>query len=720
MTLRRRVRTPTVLQMEAVECGAAALCIVLAHHGRVVPLPVLRRQCGVSRGGSKASNLVKVAREYGLTAKGLKREVDKLADLPLPFVVFWTFNHFLVVEGFTPERVLLNDPACGPRSVSKEEFGDCFTGVALTFEPTPAFTRGGRFPTLPEALARRLDGSWREVGYCAAAGALNGVPLIAGAFFGQLFIDHILVARRPDWLIPLLLAMALTVALGVLTTRLQLRALRRLGGRLALLHTDRFVHHLLALPASFYVQRYAGEVADRVRLNQKVADVVTGPLGRAATDVTVLALLAVTMLAYDLALTAVVVGSAAASFWALRRLTLQVADETRRVSLELGKGAGVVVGGLRGIETIKAAAAEDSIFQRWAGHYTKALGDQQRVSVAAARLAVLPELSHALVSLLVVVLGGLRVLDGQLTIGGLAAFLLLVNRFDAPIEGLARLALTIQELRGDLGRLDDVLDNPPAPAPAPTAEAPSGLDGRVELDGVRFAYSSVDPPIVEGFSLRVAPGHVVALVGASGSGKSTVGRLLAGLYEPDEGRILYDGVPRGAHRPEVLSDGVALVEQEVLLFAGTVLDNLTLWDETLPREQVVRACEDAAIHEAILGLPGGYGAELLEGGANLSGGQRQRLELARALVREPRVLILDEATSALDAETEAVVVRNLRRRGCTCVVVAHRLSTIRGADEIIVLERGKIAQRGTHEALSARPGPYRRLLEAEPAPAGAA
>ncbi len=712
----RRVRTPTVLQMEAVECGAAALCIVLAYHGRVVPLPTLRRQCGVSRGGSKASNLVKVARDYGFTAKGLKREIDKLEGLPLPFIVFWTFNHFIVVEGFTRDRVLLNDPACGPRSVSREEFNDCFTGVVLTFERTPAFTPGGRFPTLAEALAQRLDGSWREVAYCAAAGALNGVPLIAGAFFGQLFIDHVLVAQRPDWLVPLLLAMALTVALGTLTTRLQLRALRRLGSRLALLHTDRFVHHLLDLPASFYVQRYSGEIADRVRLNQKVADVITGPLGRAATDVTVLALLAVTMLAYDLALTAAVVGAAALSFWALRRLTLRVADETRRVSLELGKGSGALAGGLRGIETIKAAASEDAVFQRWAGHYTKALADQQQISIAAARLTVLPELANALVSLLVVVLGGLRVLDGQLTIGGLSAFLLLVYRFSAPIESLARMTLTIQELRGDLGRLDDVLDNPTVPAPAPVPDAPSVLDGRVELAGVRFAYSSVDPAIVDGFSLSVAPGHLVALVGASGSGKSTVGRLLAGLYEPDVGEILYDGLPRRSHRPEVLSDGVAMVEQEVTLFAGTVLDNLTLWDETLPREQVVRACEDARIHDAILNLPGGYGAQLLEGGANLSGGQRQRLELARALVREPRVLILDEATSALDAETEAAVVRNLRRRGCTCIVVAHRLSTIRGADEIIVLERGKVVQRGTHEALSARPGHYRRLLEAEPAP----
>lgn len=711
--MRARVKTPTVLQMEATECGAAALCIVLAHHGRVVPLPQLRRECGVSRGGSKASSIVKVAKSYGMTAKGLKRDVDALRDLPRPFIVFWTFNHFLVVEGFSKDRVFLNDPSSGPRTVSLDEFSDCFTGVVLTFEPTPEFTRGGRFPTLSGSLYERLKGSRIEVLFCLLAGALTSVPLVAGAFFGQLFIDEILIAQRSDWLMPLLLIMALVVALGLATTSLQLRALRRLGSRLALSLTNRFMHHLLALPASFYVQRFAGEIASRVLLNQKVAEVIAGPLGRAVTDISTLGVFAAVMLAYDASLTGIVLGFAAISFFALRRLTLRVANETKQNSIELGKGMGIVAGGLRSIETLKAGAAEDQVFQRWAGHYTKALEAQQKIAVAAANLAVLPELFGAIGSLLVVVVGGLRVLDGDLTIGMLAAFLVLVTFFNAPIARLAALGLMIQNLGGDLDRLDDVLDNPIEPPATPAPDAPHELEGRIGLADVTFAYSPVDRPLLKSFSLDVPAGHCLALVGGSGSGKSTIGRLLAGLYPPDSGEALYDGISRSAHRPEVLSDAVALVEQDVLLFGGTVLDNLTLWDDTIPMGQVVRACEDAAIHEVILALPGGYGAELLEGGANLSGGQRQRLELARALVREPRVLILDEATSALDAETEAVVVRNLRRRGCTCIVVAHRLSTVRDCDEIVVLKRGKAVQRGAHEALSVRPGLYRDLLASE-------
>lgn len=714
-----RVRTPTVLQMEAVECGAAALGIILGYYKRIVPLPELRRECGVSRDGSKASNMLKAARNYGLNAKGFKKGLEALKELRPPYIVFWNFNHFLVVEGLGREEVYLNDPATGPRTVTLHAFDQGYTGVVLVIEPGPDFKKGGRKPSILLALGQRLQGSTGALLYCLLAGLLLTIPRLAVPAFTQVFVDEILVQGRQDWLRPLILGMLITAVLRGLLARSRLYYLRRLMLKLSLSMSGQFLWHTLRLPVGFYAQRYAGEISNRTELNDKVADILSGRLATTVIDAIMMIFYAFVMFLYDWVLTAIGIFFAVVNFLALQSVSRSRVDANMRLAQEYGKVGGVAIGGIQIMETVKASGLESDLFSKFAGYYAKALNAQQELGLQNQVLAVLPTLLTALTTASVLVVGGLRVMNGSLTIGMLVAFQILMQSFLAPVNSLVNFGSTLQELEGDLNRLDDVLQNPTDPeADRKDTGQSVGIDsfhlqGYIELRNLRFGYSRLESPLIENFSLTVKPGQRVALVGGSGSGKSTIAKLLCGLYEPWSGDICFDGKPRSQIPRSVLANSIAMVEQDIFLFAGTVRENLTLWDDTVPEGDLVRACKDAAIHDLVLLMPGGYDAQLIEAGANISGGQRQRLEIARALVKNPSILVLDEATSALDAETELSVDRNIRRRGCSCIVVAHRLSTIRDCDEIIVLERGKVVQRGTHEELRQQGGAYSRLIRTE-------
>jgi ATP-binding cassette subfamily C protein len=722
-----RVKTPTLLQMEAVECGAAALGIILSHYGRIVPLPELRQACGVSRDGSKAKNVVKAAQFYGLQAKGWKQEIDLLIALRPPYIVFWNFNHFLVVEGLDQQRVYLNDPATGPRSISRQEFDQGYTGVVLTMEPGPEFTRGGRKPSIVQALRERLQSSVGALAYCLLAGFLLTIAGMVIPVFSQVFVDEILVQGRQQWLRPLLLGMILTAVLQGLLTLLRLRYLRRLKVKLAIGMSSRFLWHILRLPVGFYAQRFAGEISNRTSLNDQVADALSGQLATTAIDAVMVLFYTLIMIQYDRVLTLLVMGLAGVNILTLHWLSRQRADTNQRLIQEHGKAAGVSIAALQSIETLKASGLESDCFSRWAGYYTKAINSQQEMGMTNQTFSVLPPFLSALSAMLLLVVGGLRVMDGHLSVGMLVAFQGLMQSFLLPVNNLVNFASTLQELEGNLVRLDDVLRNPIEPelnqesgytlpvgqSSAHLQAASCRLQGYVELQNITFGYSRLDPPLIENFSLSIQPGQRVALVGGSGSGKSTIAKLVIGLYEPWAGTVCFDGQPRVVLPRQTLTNSIAMVEQDILLFSGTVRENLTLWDVTVPGKSLVRACQDAAIQDVVLSLPGGYDAELLEGAINLSGGQRQRLEIARALVNNPSILVMDEATSALDTETERIIDQNLRRRSCTCLIVAHRLSTIRDCDEIIVLERGKVVQRGTHQDLWQAGGAYSRLIRVE-------
>ncbi|NJL19884.1 MAG: ATP-binding cassette domain-containing protein, partial [Leptolyngbyaceae cyanobacterium SM1_3_5] len=384
-----------------------------------------------------------------------------------------------------------------------------------------------------------------------------------------------------------------------------------------------------------------------------------------------------------------------------------------------GKVSGVAIAGLQSMETLKASGLESDFFARWAGYYTKAINAQQELGLISRILGVLPYLLSSLAALSLLAIGGLRVIEGSLSIGMLVAFQMLMFSFQQPVNRLVRFGSTLQDLQGNLQRLDDVLQNPIDPQlefdsqQFNRALSTHRLQGYIDLKNITFGYNPSEPPLIEDFNLSIKPGQRVALVGGSGSGKSTLAKVIAGLFQPRSGEIYFDGIERSKIPRAVLTNSIAVVEQDILLFAGSVRENLTLWDTTVPDAALERACQDAAIDDVILAMSGGYDAPLLEGAVNLSGGQRQRLEIARALVNNPSIVIMDEATSALDTETERSIDLKLRQRGCTCLIVAHRLSTIRDCDEIIVLDRGKVVQRGTHEELWQQAGYYAELIRSE-------
>jgi NHLM bacteriocin system ABC transporter peptidase/ATP-binding protein len=702
--------------MEATECGAAALGIVLEHFGSFVPLSTLREECGVSRDGSKASNVLKAARKYGLEARGFRKEPDDVRGMEMPVIVHWNFNHFLVVEGFDKKRVYLNDPANGPYSVSHEEFDHAFTGVVLSLLRTPEFRPSGRRPWLLPSLMRRLVGSRAAMLFVALAGLGLVLPGLVVPVFSMVFVDEILVSGKHDWLPALLIGMALTAVLRAALTFLQRSYLLKLVMKLGVSMASDFMWHALRLPVGFYFARSPGDLAGRVRLNDNVAAILSGRLSTVLLDLVLVAFYGAFMFYLDQWLTLIGVGTVIAHILLLRAAQRMRTDLSRRVGQHAGKLAGVASSGLQMIETIKASGSENEFFGQWSGYQAKLAVAQQDVARREQIVLMASELLSRTNSLLVLAVGALRVMDGHMTVGALVAFQSLMVSFVQPVERLAQAGAALQQLSGDLERLDDVLEHERAAtferAPSTASPADRRLAGELTLRGITFGYLPFSPPLVVDLDLQIAPGQRIALVGSSGSGKSTIAKLVAGLYRPWKGEILFDGQAPEALPRSSLTASVAMVDQDIALFEGTVRENITLWDNTVPETDVVQAAKDACIHEDITKLQGGYDARVTEGGFNFSGGQRQRLELARALVRQPALVVLDEATSALDPETERLVDDNLRRRGCSCLIVAHRLSTIRDSDEIIVLERGRVVQRGAHEALIAQGGTYRELITA--------
>jgi NHLM bacteriocin system ABC transporter peptidase/ATP-binding protein len=708
--------TPTVLQMEGLECGAASLAMVLAHYGRWVPLETLREACGVSRDGSKASNVLKAARRFGMAAKGFRKEPSTITELPLPAIIHWNFNHFVVLERLGSNRAYINDPAVGRRKVDHEEFDAAFTGVVLAMEPGAEFARGGRKPEFLPLLLRRLVHSTAAVGLLVAISVALAVPIILIPAFTKIFIDDVLIQHNVQWVTPLLIGMAVAALARAGMTGFQQSLLLRLQAKLTVAMVSRFLWHVLTLPMEFFTQRHAGDIANRVAANEQIAVLLSNGVAANALNLIALLLIATTMMFYDVLLTAIGVGTLVLNVVALRLVARKREEINRKLALERGKLASSTIEIIRTIETVKASGLEDDAFARWAGFQAKVLNAEQALGVYSTFLDICPIFLTGLALAIVLGVGGLRIVEGALTIGGLVALQALLASLVEPVNALVQQAGTFQTIKGNLLRVEDVFNYPARPLigiqQAPS-QMPPKLSGRVELINVSFGYSALEPPLIEDFSLLVEPGERVALVGLSGSGKSTMGRLISGLYRPWSGEIRIDGWPLAEIPQEVFANSVAYVDQEIFLFEGTARDNLALWDETVPEANISRALKDSLMHEDIAVRVGNYECFVAEDGRNFSGGQRQRIEIARALVGNPSVLILDEATSALDPSVEKAIDDSLRRRGCTCIIIAHRLSTIRDCDEIIVMSQGRIVQRGTHHELLLQGGEYARLVASE-------
>lgn len=707
-----RLRTPTVLQMEAVECGAACLAMVLAYFGKWVPLEELRIRCGVSRDGSNALNVLKAARGYGLEAQGMKVDMEGLATLPMPLILFWEFNHFVVLEGIDGRGARINDPALGRRTVTLEEFSGSFTGVALRLSPGPDFAPGGRRPALLAALRRRLKGSHGAFAYITAATLLLVLPGIVIPAISKVYIDKFLVDGQEAWVRPLIAGFAAAALVSLILTFLQQHFLLRLQVRLAVAMTGRMLWHLLHLPVDYFAQRFAGDLSSRLQSNGRVARTLSADLAINLVGIVTLVLYGAIMLAYSLPLAAVVIVAAGVNLGLMRLVWLRLDNATQLLAQSAARQNSVAMSGLAAIETIKAEGAEDDLFSRWAAHQGRFVSLSQEIGRDTRLLGVVPGFLTALANVAVLGFGTTQVMEGRLSIGDLVAFQALAASFSGPIAGLVGLGSTLQTARADIQRIDDVM-NYPAPAPQRTEAPGRRLSGRLELRDVTFGYSRLAPPLIEGLSLTLEPGARVAVIGASGSGKSTLVKLAAGLYRPWAGEILLDGYPLHTIDRGTLTQSVAAVDQDITLFADTLRNNITLWDPVIEDKAVEAALDDACLREFVHQREAGIRSQVAEAGRNLSGGERQRLEIARALVRGPSLLLLDEATAALDPVTEQMIDTAIRRRGCACLIVAHRLSTIRDCDEIIVLDRGRIAERGTHDSLRDAGGLYARLIATE-------
>ena len=717
-SLRQRVTTPILLQMHASECGAASLGIVLAHFGRWVPLTELREKCEVSRDGSSAASILRASRYYGLECSGLSLHVDQLKKLEFPLILFWQFSHFLVLEGFDGQNFYLNDPSTGRRRLSSEEFVKGYSGIALRFKRGVDFRSGGEPPSLFAQLRILLSGSWSVLTWViSCAIMLTLLALIVPASL-SVFVDDVLQQGGP-WH-ALVSTLIVGGILAYVLTLLKHRFLNRLAVRMSIIGYSQGLARLLRLPVAFFQHRLVGDLTDRVSSIDRIAKNLTGQFLVLVVDMAMSVVLFVAMLFYSTLLTVIVLLLAFLHGMLAHFLNGIRAVRSQAMRREQGLMIGIGMQMLSHADNLRSTGADDRFFARWGGHQARELHARQLYSELGSINTALPGLVAALRSAAILGVGGTLVMTGEMSLGTLVGFYILAEMFLAPIGRFLEFADKRQALETDLQRLEDISKSSEDPGfsrrnpeseSIPTFKGRLQLAGQLELRNVTFGFNKSRPPLIRDFNLLLKPGQRVAVVGPSGSGKSTLARLVSGVYQPWSGEILFDGHLRDEIPEEVLRQSISMVDQEVVLFSASLRDNITLWNPEVPDEAIFSATRDAQIHEEILVRPNGYSTLIEEGGVNFSGGQRQRLEIARALVGNPTMLILDEATSALDAATEEHVDDALRRRGVTCLIVAHRLSTVRDCDEIIVLDKGIEVQRGTHDDLIAdRDGMYYRLV----------
>ncbi len=718
---RKRVTTPLLLQMHVTECAAACLGSILAWFGRWVPLTELRTRCEVSRDGSSAAGLLRAARYYGLECVGRNVSIDTLKKMPLPLVLFWEFNHFLILEGFDHKRFFLNDPSSGRRTLSAQEFKYGFAGVALEFNPGPEFQRGGSRPNVLKQISLWFSGTGGALTCTLLCGVMLAALALVTPALLAVFVDRTLGGDEP-WGGLIASALIATAALCYGLTLLRQRWLQRLAIRLSVTEGNRCVSQMLRLPAEFFNHRFVGDLTARVLSIDRVAKGISEHFFSLLTEAVMSVIFLVVMLVHAPMLALIVLGLAvvhAALAYAVTRIRR---DNSLTLRREQGLLAGVGILMLNQAETLRMTASDDQFLSRWNGHHARELIARQGFAELGYINASLSGFFMILGNAAALAFGAIQVMAGELTLGTLVGFYIIASMFLAPVGRFVEFTSDHQTIEADLQRLEDITKTPQSPAPEnlpATPEAVSSLNGRLKLTGhvelrdLSFGYNRARPPMIQEFNLTIAPGQRVAVVGPSGSGKSTLARLLSGLHQPWSGEILFDGHPRHGIPREILSRSISAVDQHVSLFSASVRDNITLWNPSVPDETVVAAAKDACIHDDILNRPLGYTTRVNEDGGNFSGGQKQRLEIARALASNPVFLILDEATSALDAATEELIDDALRRRGISCLIVAHRLSTVRDCNQIIVLDKGTEVQRGAHdELMKDRNGLYRQLVQA--------
>ncbi|MBQ3745374.1 MAG: NHLP family bacteriocin export ABC transporter peptidase/permease/ATPase subunit [Prevotella sp.] len=707
------VKVPQVMQMEAVECGAASLTMILAHYGKWLPLEEVRAACGVSRDGSSAKMILRAARNYGLDAKGYRTSPEGLEGKQ-PAIIHWNFEHFVVFRGFDRKgRACLNDPGAGPVKWPMEEFRKHFTGVCLTFEPTEKFEKGGQQTSILSYVKKNLRGSGEAFWLTFLFALMAAFVAIISPLFTRIFLDEILSGKNADWAKWFFIGMGALAVYQFFVVLLQTRYAKRVAGALALKGNKEYLHHLLRLPMPFFAMRNVGDLQQRMHLNQSITHSLVEVLAPQVINIGLLVLYLLLMLSYSFWLTIIGVLAAGINLAIVQYFSKQRINLIRSMEQSEGQYFSATISCIDNMESIKAAGAETGFFKYWSGLWAHKFNVNGHADKEQTEMALLPVLANGLVNMAVLVLGAYLILKGDLTVGMLMAFQGFMGSFLAPVNEIVNASQKIVEMRSQMERVEDVMKYPEDHRDSKGEIQQGKLGGLLELKHVTFGYSPLQPPLIEDFNLRIEPGHSVAFVGTSGCGKSTLAKLISGLYKPWSGEILFDGRPIETISNEELTNSVAVIDQNVVLFDDTVAQNIRMWDPSIEDFTMMMACNDAQIRADIVSRPEGFGTKIIKGGQNFSGGQRQRMEMATALAKEPAVLIMDEATSALDPKTEDEVMKRIHRMGPTQIIVAHRLSTIRDCDEIIVMDQGKILQRGRHEELIAQEGFYQQLMRSE-------
>lgn len=707
-------KTPTIYQMEATECGAASLSMIFAYFGKHLPLEQMRIETGVSRDGCNAGNIMRAAKKYGFECHGYRKEPDGLRELQPPCIIHWNFNHFVVFEGFKGRYAYINDPAMGRRKLTMEELDDAFTGVVLTFKPTSSFQKEKRKNTLLGFIGSRLKGQYGILLKLLFVGLLLVFPGLVLPVLSQVFVDDILVAGNTDWFVKLIIFMLATIILQAGLTIYRNTILVKLQKKMVLLSARDFLSNMFRLPMSFFEQRYVGDLSGRVSNNAKVSDFLAGELAETALNIFVIIFYLILLIIYSPILTVIALVSVLVNLVVMKITSRLISNASIKLQQDSGKLAGAVCAGISITSTLKASGAESEYVSRILGYNAKTICLEQRFSKFQNIVNAIPDTVKMLADVLLLMVGGSLVISGKMTIGMLIAFTALFGSFSEPIDKLVGFVKNIQTTKADINRVEDIMNysaDEKYDSSVSKRDIKTKLDGNISVNNIDFGYSRLKPPIVTDFSFKINCGSSVAFVGASGCGKSTISKIVSGLYSPWKGELLFDGIPVKEIPNEVLNASISTVSQNITLFSGSIRDNLTMWNSKISESDMIAAAKDACIHNVISQKPGGYDYKLSEGASNLSGGQRQRLEIARALATNPTILIMDEATSALDPVVEKEIVDNIKRRGCTCVIVAHRLSAIRDCDRIIVLDKGRIAQQGTHEKLSAVDGHYKKFIK---------
>jgi len=706
------------MQMEALECGAASLTMILAYYGKWIPLEQVRADCGVSRDGSNAKNVLKAARSYGLTAKGYRYETEDLKkNGTFPCIIHWNFNHFVVLDGFKGNKAYLNDPAKGSYSVPMETFDKSFTGICLMFEPSESFKPGGKPKSVVSFAKKRLKGAGAAIAFVILTTVITSLIGIINPAFSRIFLDRLLTGENPEWFMPFIFAFAGMGAVQLIVEWIQTVYSLKINGKMSVVGSTEYMWKVLRMPMEFFSQRMAGDIQQRQSMNASVARSLVQTFAPLALNTIMMFFYLIVMIRYSLTLTLVGLASIVINIAVSRIISKKRINITRVQMRDSGKLAGATVAGIEMIETIKASGAENGFFERWAGYQASVNTQQVRFERLNQYLGMIPAFVSSLANTAVLILGVYSTINGEFTVGMIMAFQGFLGSFTAPAQTLISAGQTLQEMRTQMERVEDVMEYPTDVNYDNEAvsedEEYDKLSGNVELKNVTFGYSRLAEPLIKDFNLTLKTGSRVALVGTSGCGKSTLSKLISGLYKPWSGEILFDGKPIENIDRSVFTGSLAVVDQDIILFEDTIANNIKMWDNSIEDFEMIMAARDAQLHEDIMRRDGGYNYRITEGGKDFSGGQRQRMEIARVLAQDPTIIILDEATSALDAKTEYEVVKSIKDRGITCIVVAHRLSTIRDCDEIIVLNNGVVVERGTHEELYAKNGFYTSLVTNE-------